>query len=110
VNLPAPPTLPPPTPPSPGAIDADVRTRRRAWLVAVAADLLQLAVLPAFVGGLLSPVNNVLDVLVALVMVRWFGWHWAFLPTFIAELIPGLDLLPSWTAAVWFVTRGRTGR
>jgi hypothetical protein len=33
------------------------------------------------------------------------GWHWAFLPTLAAELIPGLDLFPTWTAAVFFVTR-----
>ena len=106
MNLPAPPT----PPPSPNAVDPGVRNRRRAWLVAAGADLLQLAVLPAFVGGLLSPANNILDILVGVLMVRWLGWHWAFLPTFIAELVPGLDLIPTWTAAVWFVTRRRTGR
>jgi hypothetical protein len=35
------------------------------------------------------------------------GWHWAFLPTFLAELVPGLDLVPTWTAAAFFVTRGQ---
>jgi hypothetical protein len=27
------------------------------------------------------------------------------LPTFAAELVPGLDMFPTWTAAVFFVTR-----
>jgi hypothetical protein len=34
------------------------------------------------------------------------GWHWAFLPTFVSELIPLWDLVPTWTAAVFFATRG----
>ena len=38
-------------------------------------------------------------------MIRLLGWHWAFLPTLAAKLIPGADLFPTWTAAVWFVTR-----
>jgi hypothetical protein len=38
-------------------------------------------------------------------MIRLLGWHWAFLPSAAAELIPGADLFPTWTAAVWFVTR-----
>ncbi|MGB8129978.1 MAG: hypothetical protein WCG81_09300 [Candidatus Angelobacter sp.] len=29
----------------------------------------------------------------------------SFLPTFAAELVPGLDLFPTWTAAVFFATR-----
>ena len=37
------------------------------------------------------------------------GWHFAFLPTFVAELVPGVDLIPTWTAAVWLVTRRRKG-
>lgn len=73
------------------------------------ADLLQIACFPAFAGGWVSPVNNALDVVVAIVMVRLLGWHFAFLPTFVAELVPGVDLVPTWTAAVWFVTRGRGG-
>ena len=42
---------------------------------------------------------------VAYVMIRLLGWHWAFLPTAAAKLIPGADLFPTWTTAVWFVTR-----
>jgi hypothetical protein len=32
-------------------------------------------------------------------------FHLRFLPTFAAELVPGLDLFPTWTAAVFFATR-----
>ena len=96
-----PPGAPPPVAP-PGS--SRVRTAR---IIAVVADAVQLAVFPLFGGGVLSPINNALDVIVGLLMVRLVGWHFAFLPTFVAELVPGLDLFPSWSAAVWFVTRGR---
>jgi len=73
--------------------------------VAVAADLLQIVVFPAFFPGILSPLNGALDVLVGFAMVLMLGWHVAFLPTFVAELIPFVDLFPTWTLAVLFVTR-----
>ncbi len=75
--------------------------------VAVAADLLQIVVFPAFFPGILSPLNGALDVLVGLAMVLMLGWHVAFLPTFVAELIPFMDLFPTWTLAVFYVTRQR---
>ena len=81
---------------------------RTARIIAVAADVLQLVFFPAFVGGWLSPLNNALDVVVAVIMVRLVGWHFAVLPTFVAELVPGVDLIPTWTAAVWFATRHGT--
>lgn len=80
---------------------------RAAWVVAMAADAIQIAALPFFVEGGMSPADSVLDLLVAFVLIRLLGWHWAFLPTLAAELIPGADLFPTWTAAVWFVTRQR---
>jgi hypothetical protein len=78
---------------------------RAARLFAVAADIVQILVFPLFAPGLASPWNNALDLLVALAMVWLIGWHWAFLPSFFAELVPGLDLVPTWTAAVFFATR-----
>src|SRR6202034_4843772 len=80
---------------------------RIAWAVAVAADALQIAAFPLFVEGALSPADSILDLAVAYVMIRLLGWHWAFLPTAAAKLIPGADLFPTWTTAVWFVTRNR---
>jgi hypothetical protein len=78
---------------------------RLAWLVAVGADALQIFAFPLFVEGGASPADSVLDLIVAFVLIRLLGWHWAFLPSLAAELIPGADLFPTWTAAVWFVTR-----
>jgi len=78
---------------------------RMAWAVAIAADVLQIAAFPLFVEGGMSPVDSILDLIVAFVMIRLLGWHLAFLPTAAAKLIPAADLFPTWTAAVWFVTR-----
>jgi hypothetical protein len=80
---------------------------RWAWLVAVLADLIQLVAWPFFGEGGLSVADAALDLAVAAILSRLLGWHWAFLPTFVVELIPGLDLFPTWTAAVFFVTRQR---
>ena len=79
--------------------------QRLAWAVAIAADALQIAAFPLFVEGAISPADSLLDLIVAFVMIRLLGWHWAFLPTAAAKLIPAADLFPTWTAAVWFVTR-----
>jgi len=84
--------------------------RSRVWVaraLAIAADALQIVFLPLFGEGFASPVNDALDVLVGLTLVWLVGWHWAFLPSFAVELVPGLDIFPSWTTAVWFATRGR---
>ena len=78
---------------------------RVAWSVAIAADALQIVAFPLFAEGGLSPADSFLDLIVAFVMIRLLGWHWAFLPTAAAKLIPAADLFPTWTAAVWFVTR-----
>ena len=81
------------------------REERLAWMVAILADSLQFAVFPLFAEGALSPVDAVLDAVVAVTLVRLLGWHWAFLPTLMIEALPGADLFPTWTAAVFFVTR-----
>ncbi|HVO12025.1 MAG TPA: hypothetical protein VMX54_14895 [Vicinamibacteria bacterium] len=80
---------------------------RAARLIAMATDLLQIGLLPVFFPGGFSPANNVIDVVVAAVLLRLLGWHWAFLPTFVVELVPFVDLVPTWTAAVFLATRGR---
>lgn len=74
-------------------------------LLAIAADALQIFVFPLFAEGALSPADDVLDVLVALILLQLLGWHWEFLPAFAGELVPGLDLVPFWTMAVASVYR-----
>jgi len=81
-------------------------TPRRIWIargLAVLVDLAQFALLPAE----LTPLNNVIDVATALAMFALVGWHWAFLPTVVVEMVPFVDLVPTWTLAVAIATRGR---
>ena len=94
----------PPTPP--GTLVATAARIRAARAIAMLADLAQIVVFPSFSWGALSPVNDALDVGVGLALTWLLGWHWAFLPSFLSELIPIWDLVPTWTAAVWFVTSG----
>jgi hypothetical protein len=74
-------------------------------VLAIIADALQIVVFPLFVGGALSPADDVLDFAVAAVLVNLLGWHWEFLPSFLAKLVPGVDLVPFWTMAVANVYR-----
>jgi hypothetical protein len=40
-------------------------------------------------------------------MTKLLGFHWTFLPSFCIEVIPGLDMLPTWVGCVFFVVRQR---
>ena len=65
-----------------------------ALMVAVTADGLQL-----FLGAV-PVVDQAID-LIAFVLTAWaIGFHWLLLPTFAVEFIPGVDMLPTWTACV----------
>jgi len=81
------------------------REHRKAWFVAIMADAIQIVGFPLFFAGGISPADVMLDLITAAILSKILGWHWAFLPTFAAELVPGFDLFPTWTAAVFFVTR-----
>jgi hypothetical protein len=78
---------------------------RAAMALAIIADALQIVVFPLFVEGALSPADDVLDFGVAALLVNLLGWHWEFLPSFFAKLVPGVDLVPFWTLAVANVYR-----
>jgi hypothetical protein len=74
-------------------------------VLAILADALQLVFLPLFVEGAESPADDVLDLGVGAALVGLLGWHWEFLPSVIAKLVPGVDLVPFWTIAVANVYR-----
>lgn len=74
-------------------------------ILAIIADLLQLVVFPMFVAGVMSPAEDMLDLGVAGALTFLLGWHWEFLPSFLAKLVPGVDLVPLWTIAVANVYR-----
>jgi hypothetical protein len=78
---------------------------RAAMILAIIADALQIVVFPLFVEGALSPADDIVDFGVAAVLVNLIGWHWEFLPSFFAKLVPGVDLIPFWTMAVLSVHR-----
>ena len=78
---------------------------KSAMLLAIIADAFQLFVFPLFVAGALSPVDDVLDLGIGALMIHLLGWHWEFLPSFLAKLVPGIDLIPFWTLAVVNVYR-----
>jgi len=73
---------------------------RAALILAIVADAVQIVVFPLFVEGALSPLDDILDFIVAVGLFRLLGWHWEFLPSSMAKLLPGVDLVPFWTLAV----------
>jgi len=78
---------------------------RVAMVLAIIADALQIIVFPLFVEGAESPADDILDLGVGAVLIYLLGWHWEFLPSFVAKLVPGVDLVPLWTLAVANVYR-----
>lgn len=89
----------------------DVSPRRVliARAIALTADLLQIGLLPLIGGRIMSPVDEILDLAIAATLIWLIGWHVAFLPTLMVELLPVADVFPTWTVAVFFVTRGGAG-
>ena len=86
-------------------------SRRRVWIargIALAADAVQVALMPMFVEGIASPANAALDVLVGVTLIWLVGWHIAFIPTFIIEALPFADLAPTWTLATLIATRSKS--
>ena len=77
-------------------------TRRRialALTVAVVADGIQFLMGPlGWVG-----IDQVVDIVAMIITTRLLGFHMLLLPTFLIELIPGPDMLPTWIACVAIV-------
>jgi hypothetical protein len=82
------------------------KTRFRiALILAIVADALQIIFVPLFVEGAESPADDALDAGVGIALLALLGWHWEFAPSFLAKLVPGMDLVPFWTLAVANVYR-----
>ena len=76
---------------------APVLTRGRIWFaftVAVVTDAIQLLLGPF--GWVF--VDEALDVIAMILTSAALGFHMLLLPTFVLKLIPGPDMLPTWTA------------
>jgi hypothetical protein len=78
---------------------------RAALILAILADVFQIAVAPLFLEGGASPPDDILDLCIGGVLTYLLGWHWEFLPSFLAKLVPGVDYVPLWTLAVANVYR-----
>jgi hypothetical protein len=78
---------------------------RTAFLLALFADTFQIVFSPLFFEGAASPADDFLDLCMAGALSYLLGWHWEFLPSFFAKMVPGVDLVPLWTLAVTNVYR-----
>lgn len=78
---------------------------RVAMILAIVADILQLAIFPFVIEGVESPADDLLDICAGGLLTWLLGWHWEFLPSFAAKLMPGVDMVPLWTLAVANVYR-----
>ena len=67
--------------------------------VAVIADTIQLFLGPLGWAG----VDDAIDVVVMVVLSITLGFHPLFLPTFVAKLIPVVDMFPTWTGCALYV-------
>jgi hypothetical protein len=67
-----------------------------AFVVALSADAIQIALGPL---GWLAVVQ-LMDVAAAIAITLLVGFHPLLLPTFVAEVIPVVDMLPTWTACL----------
>lgn len=76
------------------------KRKKIALAVAAVADVVQLVFMPIFIEGAASPFEDALDIVIAVVLVAVLGFHVRLVLAFATELIPGVDLFPTWTAVV----------
>jgi hypothetical protein len=72
---------------------------RAAFAVAIAVDGLEFVLGP--VGWAFS--DEILDVVALIATTKLLGFHPLLLPTFILEMLPVMDVLPTWTGCVALV-------
>ena len=72
---------------------------RFAYAVAVTTDVLQLLLGPF--GWAFA--DELLDVMAMILIWRLIGFHPLLLPSFVLELLPVADMLPTWTGCVAIV-------
>lgn len=78
-----------------------------AYAIAGLADLIQFPVTAVTATGILAVPGEmadcVLDFIVMGLVSALIGFNWVLLPSLFVEVIPGLDLFPTWTGCVAFV-------
>jgi hypothetical protein len=94
-----------------------------AFALAIIADVVQLPVNLAFLAATgsvfgaaadipLEGLDIIIDIATAFAVNHLLGFDWVLLPSFLIELIPGLDAAPTWTGCVAWVAwkRRKEGR
>lgn len=79
-----------------------------AFAVSLVADALEFPINGVVATGLLALPAEVADFILDCVMMVitsfLLGFHWVLLPSFVLELVPGIDMFPTWTVCVaWLV-------
>lgn len=72
---------------------------RMAYAIAIGTDVVQLALGP--LGWTFA--DEALDLAAGVALSRLLGFHPLLLPTFVLELVPVADMLPTWTGCVALV-------
>jgi hypothetical protein len=72
---------------------------RLAYAIGVTTDTLQFALGPVGWAG----VDEILDAIAAILTWWTIGFHPLLLPTFVLELMPVVDMLPTWTGCIAIV-------
>ncbi len=89
----------------------EVRPGRKAAALAVAVccDLTQIVLFPLFFEGAASPWDLILDLVTSAALWGILGFRARLALGFVAELMPGFDLFPTWTALVMSLPTGAAG-
>lgn len=86
-------------------------TARLAIAIAVIVDAIQVPLQGASLTGIgtlpAEAIDLAIDAATALVLTRLLGFHWALLPTIALELIPFVDIAPTWVACALYVVSRR---
>jgi hypothetical protein len=79
-----------------------ILSRRRvlvAYAIAIATDVIQIGLGPL---GLIM-IDEVLDIVAAILITGLIGFHYLLLPTVVIEAVPVVSFMPSWTACTFAV-------
>ncbi|HUO06703.1 MAG TPA: hypothetical protein VM008_00060 [Phycisphaerae bacterium] len=87
----------------PGISKPPISHRRKAVAIMIAgsADFLQIILFPFF--GISYLFDDAIDFAAAILLTAVCGFKWQFILAFAAELVPGLDLLPTWSAVALLI-------
>ncbi len=76
---------------------------RAAYAVAITVDVIQIALGP--LGWFFA--DEIIDIIAAILVWRLIGFHPLLLPTFVLEVVPVIDMMPTWTGCVAIVVNIR---